>query len=539
MEEWRHYFPFKNIRQQQIDAIEFALKEFETKKYVILDCGTGVGKSAIGFTIARYIQDRIATTKEIKDGSYFITTQKILQDQYMEDFERFDLVNIKSAQNYSCNYHKKKNCADGMQLLKSEQNKQSKFWKMCSGNGCNYKQAKQQFNSSRLGITNFAYFLHAMNFGTSMLSAKVLVIDEAHNVDQELSGFIEISISQRFSENVLNLEFPEDRDENKIFEWISKQYYPTLVAHVLSVGEKLEKFIQSSEKLKEFENLMKQFDMLEKHSGKIAQFVSIWDNQNWCMDVVESDVQKSLKLVFKPIDISKYTEQYLFRAAEKILFMSATIINRDAFCQQLGIKLEDVGFISIPSPFPVENRPMLISTVGKMNANTIESTLPKLLIAIKDILEHHKNEKGIIHTNSYKISNYIMKNLKNSRLLTHTSENRDEVLNKHLNSTAPTVLLSPSMTEGVDLKGDLSRFQIVCKIPYPYLGDKLVQKRMKKWSWWYPMQTVKTLVQAIGRSIRSQDDFAVSYILDEDWYRFYSQNSHFFDAEFKRTIQQV
>jgi Rad3-related DNA helicase len=132
-----------------------------------------------------------------------------------------------------------------------------------------------------------------------------------------------------------------------------------------------------------------------------------------------------------------------------------------------------------------------------------------------------------------------MKNFKSKRLLTHNSDNRDEILEKHLKSKEPTVIVSPSMTEGVDLKGDLSRFQILCKVPYPYLGDKLVQKKMKKWTWWYPLQTSKTIIQSLGRSVRSSTDHAISYILDSDWNRFYGQNREMFPVDFKDSIQKV
>ena len=132
-----------------------------------------------------------------------------------------------------------------------------------------------------------------------------------------------------------------------------------------------------------------------------------------------------------------------------------------------------------------------------------------------------------------------MKNFKSKRLLTHNSDNRDEILEKHLKSKEPTVIVSPSMTEGVDLKGDLSRFQILCKVPYPYLGDKLVQKKMKKWTWWYPLQTSKTIIQSLGLSVRSSTDHAISYILDSDWNRFYGQNREMFPVDFKDSIQKV
>ena len=136
-----------------------------------------------------------------------------------------------------------------------------------------------------------------------------------------------------------------------------------------------------------------------------------------------------------------------------------------------------------------------------------------------------------------KSANYLKQNIRSSRILVHDSTNRDEVLKKHLNSDKPTILLSPSMTEGVDLQEESSRFQIVCKVPYPYLGDKLVKKRMNKWDWWYPLQTAKTIVQSVGRSIRSNEDFAVTYILDENWNYFYSRNKNIFPEDFRKCLK--
>ena len=105
-----------------------------------------------------------------------------------------------------------------------------------------------------------------------------------------------------------------------------------------------------------------------------------------------------------------------------------------------------------------------------------------------------------------------------------------------MTSKEPTVLLSPSMTEGVDLKGDLSRFQVICKVPYPWLGDPIVRKRMNKFPNWYPLKTATTVVQAVGRSVRNSEDTAITYILDSDWQRFYSKNKKLFCEDFKRLI---
>jgi Rad3-related DNA helicase len=327
--------------------------------------------------------------------------------------------------------------------------------------------------------------------------------------------------------------------ERAAFDWIKNVYITKLTSHLKHIEAMFEQHAGLREKVKEFDALSRQIEMLDKHMCKVNRFIELFDEDNWVFSISETEDQKTRRLEFKPIDISPYSEQSLFRFGRKVLMLSATILNQRAFCESLGISLEDSAFITLPSPFPVENRPVLVSSIGKMSAGEIDNTLPKLAEAVRQILAAHPNEKGIIHCHSYKVANYLMKNIKSKRLLTHKSEDREDVLNQHISSKEPTVLVTPSMTEGVDLKGNLSRFQIICKVPYPYLGDKLVQKRMRKWSWWYPLQTAKTIIQSLGRSIRSADDHAVSYILDSDWDRFYGQQRDMFPESFRDSIHKT
>lgn len=217
--------------------------------------------------------------------------------------------------------------------------------------------------------------------------------------------------------------------------------------------------------------------------------------------------------------------------------MSATIVDKQVFCESLGLKDLDVAYLSIPSPFPVDNRPIHYLPAGSMSKGAIDKTLPIVVETIKLLLEKHASDKGIIHCTNYKIAKFIKENIDSSRLMLHDSTNRDEVLKVHINSEDPTVLLSPSMMEGIDLKDDLSRFQIVCKVPFPYLGDLVVKKRMERNEKWYPYMTAKSIIQALGRSIRNETDHAVSYVLDADWDRFYGRNKHLFPDEFIKMIK--
>lgn len=534
--EWNKYFPYSKPRPQQTNAIDTILESFKDKRFYALEAGTGVGKSAIGLTIARMLIDSQSQVPDgYEKGAIFVTTQKILQDQYEKDFSKVGMASIKSSSNYSCSYKRFKSCAEGQAELQTVE-KGTKQWNVCNYS-CTYRKAKQKFLDSSLSVTNFPYLMTESNYNGKIKPRQLLIIDEAHNVESELSKFIEVSVSEKFLKSQLKMSFPDAKTHHQAFLWVRDVYFPKLKKHCDHIKSMLEKYQGLKQKVDQFTSLSRQLKLTDSHFKKIEQFLEVHEKDNWVFEVQSSQYKGMKKLMFKPIDVSKYAEQYLFRLGHKVLFMSATLLSHDKFAQTLGIKSSDIGGMSLPSPFPVSNRPVLHVPMGKMTAKEIDKTLPILCNAVEKILEQHKGEKGIIHTHSYKIANYIKNNVKSKRLLFSDASNRDDVLKKHMKSKTATVLVSPSMTEGVDLRGDASRFQVLCKVPYPYLGDKIVKKRMNKWDWWYSFQTAKCIIQSIGRSIRSEDDKAVTYILDTDWNRFYKYNKNLFPSDFKDCIR--
>ena len=140
----------------------------------------------------------------------------------------------------------------------------------------------------------------------------------------------------------------------------------------------------------------------------------------------------------------------------------------------------------------------------------------------------YRNDKGIIRTTSYKQLVFIKENISQEnkcRLLeTNPEIQRDEVIAEHANTTKPTVLISPSLYIGLDLKDDLSRFQIVTEVPYSDLGDRWINEKRKISGQWYNWQTALRLVQGYGRSIRSKEDYAVTYVLDSGFENFVWRN---------------
>ena len=114
--------------------------------------------------------------------------------------------------------------------------------------------------------------------------------------------------------------------------------------------------------------------------------------------------------------------------------------------------------------------------------------------------------------------------------------NRQEILNTFYASERPYVLISPSLAEGLDLKEDLSRFCIICKVPFANITDEWTKQRMKYDINWYNYFTVEQLIQMTGRSIRSETDYATSYILDESFLAFAIKNQHMFPTWWKNAV---
>lgn len=542
--DYKKFFPFKEPRKDQNDAINFILDAFlnKNKKFVIMDAATGVGKSAIAVTVARYLNSVDNQGQQLPEneshGAYFLTTQKILQDQYESDFRppAGRMMSIKSSSNYQCTFHKHNTCSESGSLLRIEP-KGTRFWNACINN-CVYKKCKKEYLGSLESITNFPYFLTEAVYSKNLSSRNFLVIDEAHNIESNLTSFVEVTVSELFAKNILKIKMPNLATQSEAYSWVKDVYRPSVQVQFAKVIEKLEEVSKSGAIQAEILGISKQLDLISSHIQKIDVFIQNYDASNWVFNVEEGEGRAKRKLEFRAIDVSSYTEQYLYKFGKRVLLMSATILDHKSFCESVGIDPNNSAFIYIASPFSEKNRPIFFVPAGRMGMNYIDETLPKIADRVRELLNVHKNEKGLIHTTTYKIANYLKEALKNEpRLIFHDPENRDDALSKHINSAEPTVLVSPSMTEGVDLKDDLSRFQIICKIPFPYLGDQICIKRKEKWDWWYPMTTAKTIVQSVGRSVRNENDYAVTYLLDSDWEKFFNINRKFFPKSFKDALQ--
>jgi Rad3-related DNA helicase len=190
--------------------------------------------------------------------------------------------------------------------------------------------------------------------------------------------------------------------------------------------------------------------------------------------------------------------------------------------------------VAIPSTFPIARRPIYIYPVASMSRKEADVSQPLMAAAILKVLDLHPDSKILVHTVSYAlnkaIEDHLLASIHWQRIITYRSAGeKQKAIDRYLYGDA-TVLLAPSLDRGIDLPDDNCRVIIVCKVPFPNLGDKQIQTRTystKGGQNWYSVRTIRSLVQMTGRGMRHEDDMCESYILDSQFIKMvWQKNKH-------------
>lgn len=500
-------FPFKEPRLGQLDIIQDINDAIRKGyKYIILEAGTGTGKSAIATTLAK-----------MYESAYILTMTKQLQSQYSNEFE-FPLVkgrsnfaclnnNLEStcdigvckttptSKNFFCPYGVAKNPSLDAELAFEDSFGGAVFYQ--SGNHCHYWNQKSNAINSPITLMNYDYAIVELNYVKHFAPRSLLILDEAHNIENKLMATMEVNLYNRTLEKDISKRISDETlKDGELSDWMME---------ISAIRESYEDIDLKDVAKNKAERIRSTIARLKTLSNNLEK-----EPKNWVIDADETGVS------FKPLRVHHYAKDNLLKYGDVVIFMSATILSHKMFSKWLGLNPNEVYHIKVDSPFTKEKRPIILNLAGKMSANRIKNTAPKTIPILQEILKKHENDKGLIHTHSYKCQQYILNNLYNSRLISHSSKNREQILDFFEKDENPLVLVSPSMSEGVDLPYDKCRFQIIYKVPFPYLGDKQVNMRMKRDKKWYAYKTVMTLMQAYGRGMRAEDDSCYTYIIDSD-----------------------
>ena len=537
-------------RKEQRECLEFIKKTLEknpTNKFFLLNLPTGVGKSYLAMMISDFYKKNVNRMARVD----VITNSKILQDQYETTFDSIN--GLRGKENYECESYAC-SCAQG-----AEFNRLNKT----TCDACPHSSARDGFINGGISLTNFyLYILYAMYNQKLMESrdAKVLIVDECHELDSVMSDFVSIKITETI---IKKFKFSNEYDliknlknVNSIATYVDFLKYFNI--EILETCEQMEKgMVKAPRNVTEDKRdlkiskvlntknsdvkIMNLITDLKQYQLKIEMFLKEYkDNpNNWVLESNYNEKSKQKELSLEPIWAYDYLDNYIFSQYDMVFLMSGTILDKSLFCNLNGLDPSKTEYYSIPSPFPVSNRPIFYMPLGKMSFKNKEETFKNYIPYIKKLLEKYKNKKGIIHTNSFELSNWIKKSIKDPRLIFHDSTNKDEMLKLHMESDQPTVIISPSMDTGVSFDDDSARFQIIAKVPYPTLGSQKNKMRMSNNPAWYQYKSVSGLLQMAGRPVRSETDYADTIIIDGSFGDIMKYSSHFLPDWFQSSIKRI
>lgn len=523
------FFPMETPREKQVRSLDFVRRAVE-KGYtdIIISAPTGIGKTGIGVALCLWASQAIAP--EFMPGGYYLVTQKLLQDQLEQDFphflEEYQTLgcSLKSASEYAC--PKYTTCKAGSYMPDALRCRER------AANLCTYTLQKEDFGRSLVGITNYPYFFTERSYVQKMQPRTLLVADECHTLEKQVLGFVDIHITIESLEEWTPFirPVPVLPTIQDFVSWLRRKYLGSLEDKLIELKDKI---------IGEHTNTKFQTELnkVENHLGRIKAAIVDIEREPSSWVYWQEEKNGELESMAKPLYAHRFTKQLLFDAAKIRVYMSAYPGPKAVFCRSLGIDPNKVARIDLSSTFPVEHRPIHMLFCGSMGRKCIDETTPRLLRMCEKIMAAHPNEKGLIHCHSYKLGEAIHKFLNGTPhgkriLFPRKADEREEAFRHHTESKGPTVLLSPSMTEGFSLDDDLARWQIIAKIPYPNLGDKQVEAKKDLDQEWYTLQTITSVIQACGRIVRSDTDHGVTYVLDSDFMLLYEKNPEFFPKWF-------
>lgn len=516
---------FESWRPGQLELIMRIAETLQENKKFLLDAPTGVGKSLIGIAVSRLLANAddvmavMSDSNRPKPTCIYLTSTKQLQDQVCADFPF--AKQVKGRSNYPCAKHPTK-----YPTVNAEDcNRDSSESSVCKS--CQYTLAKVAAAAAPVSVLNTAYFLAESNFSPRpyFSEADLIVIDEVDCLEKELLSFVGFSLSEKRIRSFKLLP-PAVTDSIPVWtEWLLTAL-PIVEQQLLDEGLQLSMTDDRHWTLNDFQTQRK-CSIKNKWVSKVHQFL-LEVNDTWVLE--ERKTEEGPAWEFKPVDVKAYAYNYLWRHSDRFLGMSGTILDPKIMAGELNIN--NYVYHALASPYPVDNRPVYFAPVADVTRDKMTTELPKLAAAVQKLMGRYPLEKMLIHTVSYQIRDYLMANIQSKRFITHSSEDRAAVLDLFKRSKDPMVVLSPSFDRGVDLPGDQCRCTVICKVPYPNMGDKQVAARMKApgGDEWYLARTVQTVLQMSGRGVRAADDYCDTFILDKQFSKLYNRAKWLFPA---------
>jgi Rad3-related DNA helicase len=501
-------FPAPSHRGAQEQALVDIRDAFAAGNDVVLvRAPTGSGKSLL----ARAICGAAATVEESRPrdatDAYYTTPQVSQLDDVAADSLLDDFQVIRGKRNYTCIL----NGEEETPVNQAPCARQRGF--DCSvKHRCPYYSARAIASNRRIAAMTLAYFMQTA--GSDVFRKRdVVVVDEAHGLAEWAEMYATIDLTPRTVPVWDDLRVPAVSDaEDPLARTV--RFADALVG----VCENAKDDLLAKNELSPDEAARR--DRLQELVSELKWFVDdARDPQSPTTWVVDQPDGAGTSLSIKPLDPARYLKHTVWDRGNQFALLSATILNKEAFCRGVGLNPARVALVDVPHTFPLEHRPLFDVTQGKMTYDHRDETVPKIARLLVRLMAEHPDEKGLVHCHSYSIQERLHERLAGmgvgARVRAHGRDDRNDALDAWKARSKPTLFLSVKMEEALDLKSDLCRWQVLCKAPYLNTSDSRVARRLEDGQWsWYHRAALRTVIQACGRVVRAPDDHGATYLAD-------------------------
>ena len=576
------------IQKTAIDQILFAIQNGKTDIFV--QAPTGTGKSLIALELAKKLN-------EIYDwDSFILTSEKLLQQQYESDCktkfaERHSHVqSISGIDTYNCSINGKKFSLGHCKVLGLSNQKALRDMP-CAAN-CEYLQRWVEAQNTSTAVFNYSYYLIQMNYVLKKMGEfapfqkrNVVICDEAHSlpdiIEKHFACYIDNTVVDRIIDvqNALRTDavfidflgvkwFELGQSINSLLKtkYSDIATHFSLLSHIYNQGNVIKQKIEKSKLIlkrkyninigegastEEFiaaanlvdgrmpnsvKGFLKFADDFKDQMCKLEDYITIINEQGLNNMIVDG---KGGKRIYHNLSDDKLFKQHFSPFSDVRIYLSATL-QTDNLLQRWNPDINTTEIINLNSGWDESNSPIHLQKVENFSHKNTKNALKAAVTAIDKICRTHKNERGIIHTTSYEILNYLKTNAKSTKRFvayTTTSE-KINILQNWNTYPKNSILIGPSLTQGVDMTDDCARFNVIVKIPFPNVSSALWRKRFQKKRNVYYAEAAIVLEQAAGRASRHANDTSITYILDERADKFIKNKStrKYFSTEFLNRI---
>jgi len=497
-------FPAPSYRGAQEQALTDIQAAFAAGNDVVLvRAPTGSGKSLLARAVAGCAATPGTAAPEDPIGAYYTTPQVSQLDDVEGDALLSDLNIIRGKNNYNCILPGETDTPVNQAPCVRETDFDCQVKHRCP-----YFSDRAIAANRSIAAMTLAYFMQTA--GSDVFGMRdVVVIDEAHGLGDWAEMYATIELSPQTVPPWTDVKPDEISDLEDALSYA--EYLVTICTRGLDI-------IRGSPELTAEE--VERRDKFTELRSELQWFIEDYrDPESPTTWVVDQPDGEGGSVIIKPMDPARYLKHTVWDRGRKFALLSATILNKDAFCANVGLDPSRVALVEVPHTFPVEQRPLYDVTQGKMTYEHRDETLPAMARTLVRLMQHHPDEKGLVHCHSYAIQAELETLLSefgvDARIRSHSKDDRDAQLGTWKRSDDPELFLSVKMEEALDLEGPLCRWQLLCKAPYPNTRDSRVARRLEDGQWgWYYRTALRTVIQACGRVVRAPDDYGATYLGD-------------------------